>query len=469
VIGCGSAGLISAAGAAGLGARVALVERDRMGGDCLNTGCVPSKALLRSARAAHEMRNSLPFGSGAPGGVRVDFAVVMERMRGLQAEIGRNDSVERYRGLGVDVILGNAQFDSPRSIAVGSRRLAFRKAVIATGARATRPAIAGLADAGYLTNESVFGLRALPASMAVLGGGPVGCELAQAFARLGTEVHLIAQGERLLPREDPAAALVLDTALRREGIRVHKQAEVELVERDGSGSRRVRMKTATGIRSLTVQEVLVGIGRSPNVEGLGLKAAGVEFDARSGVHVDDHLRTTNRNVYAAGDVCTNAKFTHMADAMARVAIQNALFFGRARVSALTVPHCTYTDPEIAHVGLHEHEALAAGIEVDTLLEPMDRVDRAVLDGSTEGFVKVLVEHGTDRIVGATIVGEHAGEILAELTLAMTAGIGLRTIARTIHPYPTRSEAVKRIADAYNRTRLTPRVKRMLGVLLAWQR
>jgi pyruvate/2-oxoglutarate dehydrogenase complex dihydrolipoamide dehydrogenase (E3) component len=468
VIGAGTAGLVSAAGAAGLGARVALIERELMGGDCLNIGCVPSKTLLRSARARAQVHEAARFGIHVPGLVQVDFPAVMERMRRLRASISPNDSADRFRRLGVDVFLGEGRFTGPDTVAVAGQALRFHRAVIATGARAQRPSIPGLAEAGFQTNESVFALTELPPRLAVIGAGPVGCELAQAFARFGSCVHLLDHHDRVLFREDPEASARLQQALGRDGVQLLLGSEVRAVERQAQG-KALRVESAKGSQEIVVDEILVGAGRQPNVDDLGLEAAGVQYDARKGVTVNDRLRTSNRRIYAAGDVCSRFQFTHAADAMARIVIQNALFLGRARVSALTIPWCTYTEPEIARVGLSEREAKEKGLAVRVFTQELHDVDRAVLDGEAEGFVKVLVRAGTDRLVGATVVAGHAGEIIAELTLAMTAGLGLKQIASTIHPYPTQGEAIKKIADAYNRTRLTPWVKGLFERWLAWRR
>jgi pyruvate/2-oxoglutarate dehydrogenase complex dihydrolipoamide dehydrogenase (E3) component len=465
VLGAGTAGLVTAIGSAGLGARVALVERELMGGDCLNVGCVPSKALIRSARAAAAIRDAGPLGIRLDGPARVDFPALMERMRRLRAEISPNDSAARYRSQGIDVYFGQASFGGRDSVMVAGQTLRFRRAVIATGARAARPDVPGLAEAGYLTNETVFSLTELPPRLAVLGAGPIGCELAQAFARFGSRVTLLANHARIMPKEDADAAALVEQALERDGVEIVREANVLRAARDGS-DRVLDVATPAGPREVRCDEILVGVGRQPNVEGLDLEAAGVRYDPRVGVEVDDRLRTTNPCIFAAGDICSPFKFTHAADAMARVAIQNALFLGRAKASRLTIPWCTYTSPEVAHVGLSAHTARERGVAIDTFEQPLAHVDRAILDGTTEGFVRVHVRQGTDRIVGATIVAEHAGEMISELTLAMVASAGLGTIARTIHPYPTQAEAIKRVADAYNRTRLTPRVKRLLGWWLA---
>jgi len=330
------------------------------------------------------------------------------------------------------------------------------------------PDLPGLAEAGFLTNETVFSLTERPARLAVIGGGPLGCELAQAFQRLGCKVTIVQRSPHVLPREDPDAARVVADSMGRDGVRVIEDAEVTGVTVSGEG-KVLLIQGSSGEERVVVDEILVGAGRAPNVEGLDLEVAGVEYDTRHGVHVDDRLRTSNRRIYAAGDVCMRHKFTHMADAAARIVIQNALFFGRKKLSALTVPWCTYTDPEIAHVGLYEHDAGERGIAVTTFAEQFADVDRAIADGEEDGLIKVHVKKGTDHILGATIVARHAGEMISELTAAMVGGLGLGTLSSVIHPYPTQAEAVRRVADAYNRMRLTPAFKGLFGRLMAWRR
>lgn len=467
VIGAGTAGLVTVAGAAGLGARVALIERHLLGGDCLNVGCVPSKALIRSARAVADVRQAEQFGVNVPPGVEVDFPAVMERMRKLRAEISPHDSAARFRDLGVDVFLGDAHFTGTHTVEVGGQTLRFARACIATGARATAPPIPGLKEAGYLTNETVFSLTELPRRLAVIGAGPIGCELAQAFARFGSEVYLIEALHGVMPNEDPDAAEIVKQSLFRDRIRLMccgQNLRID-VNRDG---KRLAVDSHGAHYDLTVDEILVGAGRAPNVDGLGLEQAGVEFD-KTGIKVNDFLQTSNHHIYAAGDICSRYKFTHAADAMARIVIQNALFFGRKRVSQLTIPWCTYTDPEVAHVGIYPHEADKQGIPLDTITVEPSQVDRAILDGETEGFLKLHVRRGTDKILGATLVARHAGEMISEITLAMVAGVGLGTIARTIHPYPTQAEIIKKGADAYSRARLTPRLKQLFQKFLLWRR
>ena len=468
VLGAGTAGLVAAAGAAGLGARVALVERHVMGGDCLNVGCVPSKCLIRSSRAWADVREAGRFGLNVPAGVEVDFAAVMERMRRLRARIGEHDSAGRFRELGVDLFFGEGRFASPDAVEVAGKRLRFKRAVIATGTRPVEPAIPGLAEAGFLTNETVFSLTTRPRRLAVIGGGPIGCELAQAFRRLGCEVILFHNASHILNREDADAAEIVQQAFVRDGIRLVLDCKTTRVERR-NGEKVIEVECRGTSEEIRVDEILVGAGRAPNVEGLNLEAAGVAWDGREGVAVNDHLQTANPAIYAAGDICLKFKFTHTADATARMVIQNALFAGRKKLSALTVPWCTYTDPEIAHVGMYEREAREKGIGVDTFVRPLRDVDRAIADGEEEGFVKVHVRKGTDQILGATLVARHAGEMISEITLAMVSGAGMGTLARVIHPYPTQAEAIRQTADLYNRSRLTPTIKGWFTRWLAWRR
>jgi pyruvate/2-oxoglutarate dehydrogenase complex dihydrolipoamide dehydrogenase (E3) component len=391
----------------------------------------------------------------------------MARMRRLRAELSPHDSAARFRDLGVDVFLGEGRFTGPDRVEVAGRTLRYARALVATGARAAAPAVPGLSAAGYLTNETVFGLTALPRRLAVIGGGPIGCELAQAFARFGAAVTLLEALPRIMSRDDPDAAGRVEQALRRDGVRVLTGARIRQAEQVG-GEKRLAVDQDGRAETLAVDAILAGVGRAPNVEGLGLEAAGVAYDA-AGVRVDDRLRTSNRRVFAAGDVCVTRRFTHHADFQARAVVQNALFLGRARASALLVPACTYTDPEVAQVGLTAEEAAQRGLAVTTLVQELAGVDRAVLDGETGGFVKVHLRRGTDRLVGATVVARHAGEMLPELTLALAHGIGLGRLARVIHTYPTQAEAIRKLGDAYHRTRLTPRVRRLFAAWLRWTR
>lgn len=468
VIGAGTAGLVVAAGAAGLGAKVALIEKHLMGGDCLNVGCVPSKCIISSSRVAALMRSPQAYGIQPPAEVEVDFPAVMERMRRLRSGISHVDSAPRFSGLGVNVFLGAGRFIDSSTIEVGDQRLTFKKAVIATGARASTPSIPGLAEAGYLTNETVFNLTDRPGTLAVIGGGPIGCELAQAFRRLGSEVILFHKNAHILDKEDVDAAEIVQQRFVQEGIQLVLNAQLERVETQGD--RKLIHYTMDGQpQTVMVDAILVGAGRSPNVEGLNLEAVGVQYDRRKGVQVNDYLQTTNPRIFAAGDICMDWKFTHAADAAARIVIKNTLFspfgLGKYKLSGLIMPWATYTDPEIAHVGLYEHQAKAKGIELATFTIHFKDVDRAITEGETEGFAKIHVRKGSDEIVGATIVASHAGDLISEITLAMVNKVGLGKISSVIHPYPTQAEAIKKAADAYRRTLLTPTTSRFLKFLM----
>jgi pyruvate/2-oxoglutarate dehydrogenase complex dihydrolipoamide dehydrogenase (E3) component len=480
VIGAGTAGLVTAAVAAALGARVALVERALMGGDCLNVGCVPSKGLLRAARAWAAVRDAERFGLKPPPELRGDFGAAMARMRRLRAEISPNDSAQRFTELGVDVFLGEARFLDRRTIEVsrevsgegGGSRLRFARAAICTGARASLPPIPGLEEAGCLTNETIFTLTALPPRLAVIGAGPIGCELAQAFARFGSRVTVLEQADRLLPREEADAARLVQERMERDGVQFLFRAAISKIDRRG-GEKIVHHANAGRLQELAVDAILIGAGRRPNVEGLGLERAGVAFTA-AGVTVNSLLQTSNRRIFAAGDVCSAEKFTHIADAQAQILIQNALFphpfgLGYAITSLLVIPRCTYTDPELAHVGLTEAEARRDGVEIQSYAVPLSEVDRARLDGEDDGLVRLHVRKGSDEIVGAVIVASHAGELISQLSLAIKNGLKLGAITGTIYPYPTQAEAIKKAATLWRKSLLTEGTKRILQAWFGWMR
>jgi pyruvate/2-oxoglutarate dehydrogenase complex dihydrolipoamide dehydrogenase (E3) component len=431
VIGGGTAGLVTAFSAAGLGARVALAERARLGGDCLNTGCVPSKALLRSARAVRVVRDAGRFGVHAPA-PRVDFAAVMARMRGVRERLAVHDSAERLRGAGIDVFHGHAAFAGPREIHVNGARLRFRRAVIATGGRPSVPPVPGLADAGYFTNETIFDLDALPPRLLVIGAGPIGCELAQAFALFGSRVTVCDVAARPLPREDADASAIVRRSLERDGVRFATGAPPARVGRGDADA------------------ILVAAGRAPVADGLNLDAAGVRHGP-AGIAVNGRLQTTNPRVFAAGDVASAYQFTHAADALARIAVQNALFFGRRRAGALVIPWCTYTVPEVARVG---------EIDGDAVTVPLGDVDRAAIDGETDGFVRV--HHARGRIRGCTIVAPHAGELIGHVADVMRARGSLSDLSSAIFPYPTYAEGLRKAGDAWRRGLLTPAARWLLA-------
>ena len=466
VVGGGTAGLVSAVGAAGLGARVALVERHLLGGDCLNVGCVPSKALIRSARAVADARRAPHLGVNV-GTVEPDFAAIMRRMRERRAGISPNDSAERLRRAGIDVFFGDATFTSERTLDVAGRSLRFNRAVVATGGRPTAPPVPGLADADYLTNETLFSLTELPRHLLVIGAGPSGCELAQAFAHFGSAVTVLDRSPHVLPREDPDAASVVQRRLMADGVRLELGATlVETVRDQGQLRLRFARPNGAGVAEVNGDRLLVAAGRAPNVDGLGLEAAGVSSSAR-GVIVNDRLQTSNRRIYAVGDVSSPFQFTHAADAMARVVIQNALFYGRRRASALVIPWCTYTNPEVAHVGLYEQDARQRGHDVQTITVELTEIDRAVVDDETDGFVRVHHERG--RLLGCTIVASHAGELIGEAAFALTHRHTLSDLSSTIHPYPTQAEALRKAGDQYRRSLLTARVRGFMEKYFRWTR
>ncbi|MGQ0810338.1 MAG: mercuric reductase [Nitrospiraceae bacterium] len=476
VIGAGTAGLVTAVIAAGVGAKVALIEKHLMGGDCLNVGCVPSKGVIRAARAWADLKKAEEFGLHIPPGVKHDFGAVMERMRKLRARISHNDSAHRYQSLGVDVYIGTARFTDSERLTVagpaGDRTLTFAKAAICTGARAAAPPIPGLQEAGYLTNETIFTLTELPQRLGVIGAGPIGCELAQSFVRFGSQVYLIEALHGIMPNEDRDAADIVEKTMLRDGVHLLCCGKDLQVSKSDAG-KRLTVDSHGQHYDVTVDEILVGVGRTPNVDGLGLEVVGVEYDT-AGVKVNGRLQTTNPRIYAAGDICSRYKFTHAADAMAQIVIQNALFphpFGLAyaSVDSLTMPWCTFTEPEIAHVGMYEADAKKKGIEVETYTYKLDEVDRAILDGEDEGFSRVHIQKGTDKILGATIVATHAGDMISEFSVLMKAGGGAKTIAGTIHPYPTQAEVNKKAVNLWRKAHFTEGQKNILKKWFSWMR
>jgi pyruvate/2-oxoglutarate dehydrogenase complex dihydrolipoamide dehydrogenase (E3) component len=472
VIGAGTAGLVTAAGAAMLGARVALVEQHLMGGDCTNVGCVPSKAMIRSARAVQDVRQAHRYGVQVPDGVQVNFAQVMERLRQVRAEISENDSAQRIQSeYGVDIFFGKAAFSGGDTITVGDQTLRFRKAAIATGSSPVQLPIDGLEEAGYLTNETVFNLTECPPRLAIIGGGYIGCELAQTFQRLGSQVTLLQRGDRILKKSDPEVSDLMQRIFVAEGIDLKLDAQAQRIERRGD-EKVIHYQQGDESHTVVVDEILVGVGRKPNSQGLGLEQVGVEADPKQGICINDYLQTTNPNIYAVGDCCMRWKFTHAADAAARILIQNALFavfgIGRRQLSRLTMPWCTYTDPEVAHVGLPASQ-VAERQNVRTFTLSLSEVDRAITDGETDGFAKIHLDGDRDEILGATVVARHAGEMINEITLAMEKGLGLGAIANVIHPYPTQAEVIRKAADEYSLSRFTPFVKKLAATWLRWRR
>ena len=472
VVGAGTAGLVMAAVAAGIGARVALVERHLMGGDCLNVGCVPSKGLIRAARAWASSANSERFGITHASEPTRDFSYAMRRMRQIRANISSVDSACRFRDLGVDVFIGNGRFTRRDAVVVGEHTLRFSRAAICTGARAAAPPIPGLAETGYLTNETIFSLAECPQRLAVIGAGPIGCEMAQSFARFGSRVTLFEKTGHILPREDADAAAIVQKQLQSDGVSIACSTDITEVVSRGN-EKIIRFGGPRTADEAAVDEILVGVGRAPNVEDIGLHDAGVTV-TRAGVTVDQQLRTSNPAVYAAGDICFPFKFTHTADAMAQIVIQNALFphpfgLGRATTDSLIIPWCTFTEPEIAHVGMYPADAAQKGIAIETYTQSLNEVDRAVLDGEEEGFARIHVKKGTDTILGATIVAGNAGNMISEVTLAMKAGAGLGTIGSTIHPYPTQAEVLRKAANQMRKARFSGRQKSILSRWFRWTR
>lgn len=459
VIGGGSAGLTAAAGAAALGAKVALVERQRLGGDCLWHGCVPSKALLHTAKLAHQARDGARFGlvGCSPA---VDLASVMRRVTAVIAAIEVNDSPERFRSLGVEVIFGAGRFTGPGHFSVDGRRLSARNFVIATGSRPAVPDLPGLAAAPYLTNESVFELREPVPRLLVLGGGPMGVEFAQAFARLGSAVELIERGAQLLPAEDRDVAAVVEQRLREEGVVLHLGSTPARVE-GGAGAISLIFKNPDGSeRRVLGTHLLLAAGRRANSDGLDLAAAGVTLDGRGYIITDPRLRTRARHIYACGDVTGRHLFTHSAEHQAGVVLRNALFRLPAKVERRVMPWCTYSDPEVARVSLAEHEAVQRGLDHRVYSFPFRDIDRAHTDGVTAGFAK-LITQPNGRLLGATLVGAHAGELIHEYVLALAKGMKAADVSSVIHVYPTLAQINRRVADQRLKAQLTPRVKKWL--------
>jgi pyruvate/2-oxoglutarate dehydrogenase complex dihydrolipoamide dehydrogenase (E3) component len=470
IIGAGTAGLVTASGTAALGGRVALVERNLMGGDCLNFGCVPSKALISSARLIQRIRESEKWGLDRQE-PQFAFEKVFQRMRARRAKISPNDSQERFESLGVNVFRGEARFVSPDEVEVNGQKLSAKNFVIATGSRAVIPKIEGIDDVPYFTNETVFDeLHQKPESMIVLGGGPIGCELAQTFRRLGVQLTIVQRGDQLLPREDRDVAEFLERRLINEGVRVIKNSDAHSVATSDAGKIALqlldRQSGRLAERTFFADALLVATGRTPQIRSLDLKSAKVDVSERD-LCVNDYLQTSQPYIYAVGDVIGPFLFTHMADAQARVVVRNILVpfqFLRQKMDYSVVPWCTYVDPEVAHVGLGEKEAKKGNVDYDLFVTPLEDIDRAVVESEDAGFAKVLTAKGTDKILGATIVAPHAGDLLHEFVMAMKANVGLSKISSMIHVYPTFAELARKAGDKYNKSRLTPRAKKIFSWL-----
>jgi pyruvate/2-oxoglutarate dehydrogenase complex dihydrolipoamide dehydrogenase (E3) component/uncharacterized membrane protein YdjX (TVP38/TMEM64 family) len=474
VIGAGAGGLVSAYIAAAVRAKVTLIEGHRMGGDCLNYGCVPSKALIRSATMARQLKKAHELGVAEAAG-RVDFAAVMQRVHRVIRDIAPHDSVERYTGLGVEVLQGHARITSPWTVEVKladgrTQTLSTKAIVIAAGARPFAPPLPGLAEAGYLTSDTLWGLTELPKRLVVLGGGPIGSELAQSFARLGSAVTQVEMASRILLREDPEVSDLVAASLRADGVKLltgHQAIRVEVVD----GEKRLVARHGDADVSIPFDELLCAVGRSPRVAGYGLEELGIPLTPRGTIETNAYLQTLYPNIYAVGDVAGPFQFTHAAAHQAWYAAVNALFgrFRRFKADYRVVPWATFTDPEVARVGLSESEAAQQGIACEVTKYGLDDLDRAIADGSAHGFVKVLTAPGTDRILGVTIVGEHAGDLLAEYVLAMKHGLGLNRILGTIHTYPTLAEANKYAAGEWKRANAPQGLLRWVGRYHAWER
>lgn len=468
-IGAGSAGLVSSYIAAAVKAKVALIERHKMGGDCLNTGCVPSKALIRTARLAAECRRADRYGL-APIDPSIDFARAMQRVHEVIAKIEPHDSIDRYTGLGVTCISGDARIVDPWTVEVNGQTLTSRAIVIATGARPTVPKLPGIDSVDYLTSDTVWSLRERPQRLLVLGGGPIGCELGQCFQRLGCQVTLVQRPARLLPREDEDASALVDAALRGDGVDVRVGTEALRVERDGAGGR-LWVRDQSGEHAIAFDKLLLALGRTANVSGFGLEELGVRIAERGTIENDAWMRTNFPNLYVCGDVAGPYQFTHVAAHQAWYAAVNALFapFWTFKADYRVIPWCTFTDPEVARVGLSESEAKAQNVAYELAHYGLDDLDRAIADGHDHGYVKVLTVPGKDTILGANIVGAHAGDLLAEFVLAMRHGLGLRKILGTIHSYPTMMEANKYTAGVWAKAHAPAGALKWIERFHAWRR
>jgi pyruvate/2-oxoglutarate dehydrogenase complex dihydrolipoamide dehydrogenase (E3) component len=449
IVGAGPAGLAAAESAARLGFSVALIERNRLGGNSLNVGSVPSKAIIGTARVYRFMRDAEEFGAPVPNEPALEFGKVMTRMRRIRTRISEYHSVHELTALGVEVFFGAARFKSADTLYVDDAPLHFKKALIATGARPRVPDIPGLKQTGYRTSTTIFEMTALPKHLAVIGGGPLGCEMAQAFCRLGSHVTIVQNDPKFLPREERDAAEILSRSMARDGVEIRLNTTV-VAARHENGAKILKTVNNEVQSDIQADEILLSVGRIPNVEELALEAAAIEFDIDQGIKVDDFLRSTNPNVYAAGDACLALKFTNAAQFSARLAVQNALMKAQQRQSSAVIPWCTYCDPEIAHIGLHVWEARQQSIPIKSFTVMMQDVDRAITDGRDIGFVKIHIAEGSDRILGATIVSSQASEMINEMAVIMSTGVGMKALAEVAHTYPAKSEAIMLAAQAYKR-------------------
>lgn len=449
IIGAGPAGIVAAESASRLGYSVALVERNRVGGNSLNSGSVPSKAIIRTARVYADINEAEEFGASGSQENVPDFPAAMARMRRIRTRIAEFHSVDSLLALGVQVFFGDARFDARDALVIGESRLRFKKCLIATGARPRTSEIPGLDQIGYSTSDTIFEKITLPKRLVVIGGGPLGCELAQALCRLGPHVTIVQNEPKFLPGEERDAAEILSWSMARDGVEIHLNTSV-VGAREVGGTKILETLNNEVRGTIKADEILLCIGRVPNVEDLGLEAAAIELGSNRGIRVDDFLCTTNPNVYAAGDVCMPYKFTNAAQASAHIAVQNALLSGQQRHTELTIPWCTFCDPEIAHVGLRVLEARQRSIPIKSFTIMMQDVDRAITDGQDVGYLKIHIEDGTDKILGATIVASRASELVNEMAVILGSGISMNKLANIVHTYPTESRAITLAALAYVR-------------------
>jgi pyruvate/2-oxoglutarate dehydrogenase complex dihydrolipoamide dehydrogenase (E3) component len=450
VIGGGPGGLTAASIARDLHAKVAIVEKNHLGGECLSAGCIPSKALIRCSRLAAEIHEASKYGIEVPPGWKVDFGAVMRHVHQLQATLSPHDAASHFQKLGIDIFLGAGHFISPSQLEVGGQVINFKKAIVVTGTQPIPLSVSGIEPSDYLTNQNIFTLSSLPRRLVTIGGGPINCELSQAFCRLGSQVTLITRGDTLLSKDESMATERLQKVIEMEGVRIVKNSQVRQIEKRGEEKIVYLNNSSEGI---VADAILVGIGRIPAVEDLSLEKGSVAYDLKKGITTNDYLQTSNPNVYAAGDVCSPYKFTHISTELSKMAVLNALNGNHLNKNNLIIPWCTYTDPEIAHTGLTEKEAREKGISVEIAIVELSDNDRALLDGETIGFAKLLVKAGSDQIVGATLMTGHAGEMISEITVAMASDKGLFELAQSIHPFPTQAEVFRRAAQAILKSRL----------------
>lgn len=443
VVGGGPGGMTAATIAKSYNVSVAIVEKEHFGGECLSYGCIPSKAMLRSSRVAQEIRRAKEYGLEIPKGWNVDFHAVMQRVHDLQTTISPHDSVEHFKKLGIDVFLGTGTFTRPNRLEVANKTINFKKAIIVTGTQPIQLHVPGLDQSDYLTNQTIFNLSTLPRRLVVIGGGPISCELSQAFLRFGSQVTLITHGSQLLSRDELIASKRLQEVFQNEGMQIFTQTTVQRAEKRGS-EKLLYLDTTTN--PLVADEILVAIGRLPTIDGLNLENAGVQSDRQKGISTNDYLQTSNPNIYAAGDVTSVYKFTHISKELSKIAVTNALYGNQQKSSSLIIPWCTYTDPEIAHIGVSEEEAKKQGIAIETTMIEMAEVDRAILDGETIGFAKLLVKENSDQIIGSTIMAAHAGDMISEVCVAMNSESGLTALSRAIHPFPTQAQILRSAAE-----------------------